>query len=200
MGVDEKTGIWSLSTHKKRTRFDFLLLAKIGILWSEQEKMGYPRIPIPKKAADLGCGIGKYCSVLKAYGWPIVHGYEGAPDIKEIAVYDDIMVTDLSKRRWVDIDYDFVLCLEVGEHIPKEHEQVFIDNVCEFTHKDLVLSWALPGFGGKGHFNEQPNEYVISEFTKRGLVFDEETSNDLRKCTFLKWFEHTIMVFSLKGI
>ena len=182
-GINEETGIWSLEVAKKRHRCDLLLAARIGMLY------------LPNKAADLGCGSGKYCSIFQAYEWPVVHGYEGTPDIASLGVYEDIFIVDLTKRRWVDIDYDFVLCLEVGEHIPEKYEQVFIDNVCEFAKKDLVLSWAIPGQGGKGHFNERSNEYVISEFVKRGFKFDEKKSRGLRKYISLKWFKNTIMVF-----
>lgn len=185
--IDEKTGIWDLETAKKRHRFDNLLCGGIGAMY------------LPKRAADVGCGDGRYCHILsKAYGWPLVHGYEGTPDIKEIAVHDDIMIVDLTKRRWVGIDYEFVLCLEVGEHIPKKHEQVFMDNVGEFVSRDLVLSWAVPGQGGGGHFNERSNDYVISEFVKRGLEFDEKKTERLRGYSSLKWFKNSIMAFSLK--
>ncbi|GAG70596.1 unnamed protein product, partial [marine sediment metagenome] len=136
----------------------------------------------------------------KSYGWPIVHGYEGTPDINSLGIYDDIMHLDLTKRRWVDIKYSFVLCLEVGEHIPAQHEQVFLDNVAEFTSKDLIFSWAVPGQGGKGHFNEQPNDYIISELLSRGLIYDEGASEKLRKFTSLKWFKQTVMIFSKGGI
>lgn len=182
-GIDEESGIWSLEVAKKKHRFDPLLAARISMMFQ------------PKRAADLGCGIGRYCAILKACGWPIVDGYEGTPDIKEIAVYDNIMPLDLTKKRWVDIDYDFVLSLEIGEHIPKKHEQTFLDNIREFTKKDLILSWAIPGQGGTGHFNERSNEYVISELAKRDLIFDEKKTKELRKYTSLKWFRNTILVF-----
>lgn len=185
MGVDKETGIWDLNTAKKRHRFDETLAKKIAELYQ------------PILAADLGCGRGEYCKTFKEQGWNI-HGYEGTPDIKEIAVYKDITVLDLTKRRWVGIDYDLVLCLEIGEHIPKIYEQVFINNVLEFTHRGLILSWAIPGQGGSGHFNEQGNDYVIGKFVEAGLVHDKERSEVLRKSVSLKWFKNTIMVFRRK--
>ena len=138
--INLETGIWSLDVAKKRHRCDLLLAARIGMLYH------------PEKAADLGCGNGRYCAIFKSYGWPVVHGYEGTPNIESLEIYNDVMQLDLTKRRWVGMKYDFVLCLEVGEHIPVQHEQVFLDNVAEFTAKDLIFSWAIPGQGGKGHF------------------------------------------------
>lgn len=180
-------GVWDLKTAEKRHRFDHMLAARIGQRWN------------PKQFADLGCGNGRYCAVFKAYGWRVVHGYEGTQKITSLGVYDDIMTMDLTKRRWVDIDYDLVMCLEVGEHIPKEYEQTFIDNVSEFACRDLILSWAVPGQGGKGHSNERENSDVINEFIERGLRFQKKRSNDLRHWAGLKWFKNTIMVFRREG-
>jgi hypothetical protein len=181
--IDKETGIWSIEVAKKKHRFDEPLCRAVFEEYS------------PENIADVGCGVGQYCKYFKDGGWPIVHGYEGTPDIRKIAMYDDVMVLDLTKRRWVGINYELILCLEVGEHIPKKYEQVFIDNVCEFVSKDLILSWAIPGQGGTGHFNEQPNEYVIEKFVKKGLVFDEGASIALRNAASLKWFRNTLMKF-----
>lgn len=183
MGICRKTGIWDLDTAKKRHRFDKDLAEYIA------------RAYYPKKIADVGCGNGSYCKFFKDSNWPIVHGYEGTPEITSLGIYDDIMTLDLTKRRYVDIDYDLVICLEVGEHIPEKYEQVVIDNICEFVTKDLILSWAVPGQGGAGHFNERGNNYIIREFVRRGLIFDMDRSNILRKVASLKWFKQTLLAF-----
>ena len=176
-------GIWDLKTAQKRHRFDYTLAARIGEMWA------------PKQFADLGCGNGRYCAVFNAYGWPIVHGYEGTQGIRTLNVYDDIFTLDLTMKRWVEIDYDLVMSLEVGEHIPYEYERTFIDNVCEFARKDLILSWAIPGQGGKGHVNEQPNDYVVKQLWERGFRHDKGRSKDLREHASLKWLKNTVMVF-----
>lgn len=184
MGIDRNSGIWDLETAKKRHRYDPGLAGCITRLYGSV-----------KSVADLGCGLGDYCKYLKEHGIPLVHGYEGTPDIKEIAVYDDIMVLDLSKRRWVGINYELVLAIEVGEHLPVEHEETFINNVLEFTKKDLVLSWAIPGQGGEGHFNEQSNEYIIAKFMGAGLRFERKRTWALRQASTLRWFKNTAMAF-----
>jgi len=182
--IDMDSGVWSLETAKKRHRYDSKLAEYIAIIYKNINSV-----------ADVGCGTGRYCKCFKDAGIPIVHGYEGTIGIKEIAVYDDIMTVDLTKRRWVDIVYDLVICLEVGEHIPKTYEQVFIDNLCRYVSKDLILSWAVPGQGGAGHFNELSNEYIIKELAKRGFIFDDGASMKLRESSSLKWFRYTLMKF-----
>ena len=182
--INPDSGIWNLNTARKRHRFDPFLAARIGMKYH------------PEKAADLGCGNGRYCAVFKAYGWSIVHGYEGTPGVISLGIYDDIFQIDLSKRRWVDIDYDFVMCLEVGEHVPEKYEEFFLDTITNFSSKDLIMSWAIPGQGGAGHLNEKPNEYIIGELAKRGFVHNEDGSDELRKFSSLKWLRNTILVFS----
>ena len=185
MGIDKETGIWDLETAKRRHRYDPKLSECISTTYKSAESI-----------ADIGCGTGEYCKYLKDHlQTPVIHGYEGTPNIEEIAVYNNIMNLDLTKKRWVDIYYPLILCLEVGEHIPKKYEEIVIDNICEFVCKDLVLSWAIPGQGGTGHYNEQPNDYIISEFVKRGMIYNESNTKKLRECSSLRWFKNTIMVF-----
>jgi len=181
----KETGIWDDEDLKKEHKHDKKLVRSIAGMFN------------PMKVADLGCGDGWYSHYFKQIcGWPIVHGYEG--NVKQLAkeaFHDDIMIVDLSKIKYIDIYYDLVVCLEVGEHIPKKHEQKFLDNVERFTSKDLVLSWAVPGQDGRGHYNEQPNEYIIKEMAKRGFAYNREKSQILRKDTTYEWFENTVMVF-----
>merc|ERR1712070_1076588 len=62
---------------------------------------------------------------------------------------------------------DWVLCLEVGEHIPQKHEDVLLHNVLDTARKGVIISWS--NGGGNGHVNRRPNEYVIEEVERRGF-------------------------------
>ena len=46
------------------------------------------------------------------------------------------------------------MSLEVGEHLPKEFEDIFINNLDNNNNYGIVLSWAIKGQGGYGHYNE----------------------------------------------
>ncbi len=193
--VDRETGIWSLEveTVKKRHRFDACLCGAIAHMHRNNP---------PKVTVDLGCGPGYYCRALQyGFGWPKVIGVEGTPNITSLGVYSHIYEQDLSKKlpnNTVHVYVDLVLCLEVGEHIPRKHEQVFIDNVCMCTYKDLILSWGVPGQDGTGHFNLRDNDYVIGQFEKRGLEIDWKRSEWLRKHSSYEWFRNTLMFFRRK--
>jgi len=187
--IDRKTGIWDLETALSHGghKHDEGLVSKILELYEQ-----------PKMIADLGCGDGWYCEELQK-GWPesFIHGYEGCVDMKTNGVYDDIFVLDLSLKRYVGIPYDFVLCLEVGEHIPKEKEQTFLDNVRGFCNEFLIMSWALPKQGGRGHMNERPEEYIYEQMRNRGFFIDESTTDLLRNSATLKWLKRTVTAYEL---
>jgi 2-polyprenyl-3-methyl-5-hydroxy-6-metoxy-1,4-benzoquinol methylase len=183
-GVCKKTGIWHISIAKKRHKTDYMLAAEIGLSFD-----------VPRRAADLGCGLGHYCRIFSAYGWEVIDGFEGTEGIGKYKVYPWIYRVDLTRPLQFS-PYDFVLCLEVGEHIPKKHEQVFIDNVCRASRQHIVLSWAIPGqYSASGHVNNRENDYVINELAKRGFILDNDMTKKLRKACYFNWFKETIMVF-----
>lgn len=187
--IDKTTGIWDLETSLSRGghKHDEGLVKTILELYQP-----------PKRMADLGCGDGWYCKQFKDAGWNEVHGYEGCQEVKKFNIYDDIMIIDLSLKRYVDIYYDFVLCIEVGEHIPKEKEQVFFDNVREFCSRHLIYSHATPGQGGRGHLNERPQEYVNEQLTKRGFIENTDISKYLHEKATLKWLKRTVASYELR--
>jgi tryptophanyl-tRNA synthetase len=91
--------------------------------------------------------------------------------------------------------FNLVLSLEVGEHIPAQYEQTFIDNLINSSREYIVLSWAVENQPGIGHVNCRNNDFVISEFQKRGLDYSKGSSEYLREHSTLPWFKNTLMVF-----
>ena len=91
--------------------------------------------------------------------------------------------------------YDWVMSLEVGEHLPQQFERTFIDNLQRHNTKGIILSWALDGQGGHGHFNERPISYIKNLFAQDGYINDIHSETMLRASATLWWFKNTIMVF-----
>ena len=87
------------------------------------------------------------------------------------------------------------MSLEVEEHLPKEFEDIFINNLDNNNNYGIVLSWAIKGQGGYGHYNEQNNDYIKEKIMKLGYINDIKAENILRKKSTLWWFKNTIMVF-----
>ena len=88
-----------------------------------------------------------------------------------------------------------MLCLEVGEHLPKEYEDIFFANIIRNSKSGILLSWAVPGQKGDGHVNEQSNDYIKAKMADLGYINDVNAENALRESATLTWFKNTIMVF-----
>lgn len=143
---------------------------------------------------DLGCGTGDYVREMRKAGID-ADGYDGNPHTFSIT-NGQCNVLDLTSVHHLNKKYDWILSLEVGEHIPKEFESQFIENLMVNNTKGVVLSWAVKGQGGHGHVNCQNNDYIKDIFEKHGYTNDVDAENHLRSCiSNAFWFKNTIMVF-----
>ena len=147
-----------------------------------------------KTVVDFGCGLGDYAKAFKSKGYN-VEAYDGNPNTETLS--NGIgKVLDLSKPFYLGKKFDVVLSLEVGEHIPAEFEQQFIDNITKHVKKNLVISWAIKGQDGDGHINCKNNDYIIAKIEDCGFKFNFNNSEKIRKsATNASWFGYTIMVF-----
>jgi len=143
--------------------------------------------------ADFGCGMGNYTRDFLNSGFKC-DGFDGNPNTESLT-NNLCKVLDLSQSFQLQHKYDWVMSLEVGEHIPKEYEQVFIDNICNHAISGIILSWAIIGQGGDGHINCQNNNYIIAELKKRGWEYLQTDSEILRKNSTRSWFKNTLMIF-----
>ena len=142
---------------------------------------------------DLGCGPGLYSKAFIVDGFDC-ECYDGNPFTPEESE-NLCSILDLSEPFDLNKKFDCVLSLEVGEHIPKEYQDVFIDNVLRHSNGLIILSWATIGQGGHGHVNEQPNEYIEDIFTQHNYKRNSIYEKKLRDSAQWWWFKNTIMVF-----
>ena len=91
--------------------------------------------------------------------------------------------------------YDWVLSLEVLEHIPAEFESVALDNIDRAAGHGIVLSWAVPGQYGFQHINTRSPPYVNQTLLRKGFTLDLKTSAVLREKSTFHYFRKNIMVF-----
>ena len=179
-----------MSPHDIQTEhaFDAKLCAQIKLFLKSENA---------KSIADMGCGLGNYTSELNKDGTFQCEGFDGNP-ATPVLTNDTCKVLDLSKSHEFGKTYDWVMSLEVGEHIPKEYEHILIDNLCKSTEHGVILSWAIIGQGGAGHVNCQNNDYIIDVMGNKGFTYDSLASNEMRKNATLSWFKNTVMVFRKK--
>lgn len=119
---------------------------------------------------DMGAGVGQYCSALLGLDRHLrCASYDGAGNVAEIT---NGFVT------WVDLGTpltlpraDWVMSLEVGEHIPNNFEPMFIRNLHAHACRGIVLSWghkSKPGQRGHSDANYHSKVYLVQLFAKLG--------------------------------
>ena len=144
---------------------------------------------------DLGCGRGHACEHLKKHGFEVI-GFDGTPLSESEPVNAPIFTVNLIQPWWQVLPQGQVLCIEVGEHIPQAFETVMFDNICNLTAPDCasLISWAVEGQDGCGHVNCRNNDYVIEQMALRGLEYQKERSEELRR-RFDDIYRNTLMLF-----
>ncbi len=141
---------------------------------------------------DYGAGIGRYVLAFRQHGFHC-DGYDG---IKNIATISNGVVQEADLTQRIDSPvYDWVLCLETAEHIPRKHEPVFLDNLVRHARLGIAISWAPPGQRGLGHVNCRPVDYVIDVFSKRNWAHDEATSSTCMRLAGLRMRSRNVMIF-----
>lgn len=139
---------------------------------------------------DLGCGRGEYVRHLRSRGIPCA-GVDGNP---MTPVFDSsCAVADLTQPLLLP-PADWVLCLEVGEHIPNEYADVLFANIHRHNRVGVVLSWAVLEQGGRGHVNERSNDWVATKMNEMGYFWQDVRK--LRAAATLPWFKNTLMAFA----
>lgn len=146
-----------------------------------------------KSVVDFGCGMGNYVKTFQENNINAI-GFDGNPNTPELT-NSLCKVLDLSEAHKFDEPFDWVMSLEVGEHLDPQFEDIFIHNIHNNNKHGIVLSWAVKNQGGHGHVNEQDNEYIKSKIINLGYVNDTDSENVLRNNSNLWWFKNTIMVF-----
>lgn len=141
---------------------------------------------------DLGCGSGAYTKYLRHNGISC-DCYDGNPHTESMT-NGFCKELDLAEKVNIKV-YDWVVALEIGEHIPKKYEANFIHNLHAHNSKGVIVSWALEGQTGLGHVNEQDNNYIKKIFADLGYSNDIETEMTLKRSAYLNWFKNSVMVF-----
>ncbi len=132
-----------------------------------------------KSVADFGCGADAlYVQAMRDKGIES-YGYDAHQDTGRIPFCRTLnMVTDEPPPQ-----RDWVLCLEVMEHIPPEFEHDALYMLDHCNREGIVMSWAYRGQGGTGHVNEKNVDEVITTFRNIGYTYDLEASvNAKRNC------------------
>lgn len=162
--------------------FDPILAQELALLFRD------------KTVCDFGCGLGKYVHWLRDAGLEC-DGYDGNPNTNKLTG-GACRSLNLAEYIQLERQYDGVISLEVGEHLPKKYEAIFLDNLVRHASDTIVLSWAIPRQLGDGHVNCHTNLYIIYKLWKRGFRFQPRWTALMRANCSQFWFKQTLMVFS----
>lgn len=121
---------------------------------------------------DFGAGVGQFGHALLALDPKHrYHAYDGAGDVQRytnnfVSFFDFSIPLSLPRADWL-------MCLEVGEHIPHEMEKHMIRNLHAHNKKGLIISWGILGQYGHHHINNHSKEYLVKLFNELGYDLDE---------------------------
>ena len=148
-----------------------------------------------KQVASLGDGPGIYKELFEQLGHVISYdAFDGAP-FAELTTDNRVKFLDLSVPVYHLNLYDWIISVEVAEHIPKEYEHIYLDNIVRFAKEGVILSWAKIGQGGLAHINNQNFSYVKEQMEKRGFKHDEKDSFYLKSKCSTSFFKENLNVF-----
>ena len=158
---------------------------------------------LPVSVIDIGAGIGQYGSffhkMTSIIAWK---GYDGAGNVESFTQgkvkWIDVTDSDLDT---IDSIADWVISLEVGEHIPANKTKDFLNLLHRHNKKGILLSWAIKGQSGHGHINEKNNDEVVNLLAAMGYyqnVWTKIFTTESRKAAQHWWFQNSFLVF-LRG-
>ena len=152
-------------------------------------------VPKGDSIVDLGAGCGWCVKRLESEGYEIdgVDGTSGVFDLSEGSVMELDLITMTGPDGKLYKRWDWALFSDVGEHVPREHEEQLIDNICEIPRKGFIVSWGYPHERGWNHVNLRTQVYIACEFARRGFWPDDELTQVARDAS--KFPRHHIRLF-----
>ena len=143
---------------------------------------------------DFGAGGGHYSSWLNETGLVSSYAYDGTPGITSITggtvhALNLAVPTDLGRV------FDWVLCIEVAEHVPEQFSQVLIENWARHARIGLIISWS-DSIVGIGHVNPQPFQIVNTMIERlTGFVIDVQATEKLRAISEKDYISKSVAVY-----
>lgn len=157
----------------------------------------------PATVVDVGCGTGAFLAEMQRRG-ARVHGleYSDAGVARTRAKGLGVSQFDLGSDVRPDLphaQFELVTSFEVAEHLPAQLADRYLDTLVSLGRR-VVMTAAVPGQGGLNHVNEQPNEYWIEHFARRGFRHQPALTRQLRErwsagMREQKWYADNVLVF-----
>ena len=159
---------------------------------------------------NLGAGLGQYERFWEGVGDPAARpaSYAACDGAENLSKYAYRRGDGTPYVTWCDLTgeisfppADWVMSIEVAEHIPPQMEATFLRQIVSHARKGVLISWAFEGQRGHHHVNGKNSDAVIAVFKAAGWGFDEEATAKLRgvvdggAAAPTPWLKNTIYVF-----
>lgn len=153
---------------------------------------------------DLGAGLGPYGQKFAKRPELKIHwvGFDGAMNVVNMTE-GRVQFMDLTQPDAWDTrpcaNYDWVMSLEVAEHIPPRFEQAYLRNVRCHAARGAVVSWGTPAQGGGlGHVNLKEPAAARAALEQWGFVMDEIWTAKLRAAATMNHFRVSTTVYRVQ--
>jgi hypothetical protein len=150
------------------------------------------------EVVEFGAGSGRYASALRNKT-ARYEAFDGAPNVAErtfgLVKYLDLTTPKKDIRR-----SDWVMCLEVIEHIPAQFEERVITFLKRTAKFGIIVSWARPLQKKQAHVNTRSILHVLSTFEGSDFEVDVALTLCLREVSTFTWFQRNIVVFKRRAL
>lgn len=150
----------------------------------------------PKDYLEFGSGLGLLANYVcnnsdinKAY---CIEPYEINPE-NYLGHSPSLIILDIFNQGHPEVlnqRFNLVISIEVAEHIERKKHDYLFDFLVAHTNEWLIFSGGHIGQGGHGHIAERSQEDWKLEFIKRGMVFEESLTRELRHVSDEKNINH----------
>jgi len=151
-----------------------------------------------KTVASFGDGPGVYKKkIIRLHQVISYDAFDGAP-YAELTTNNRVKFLDLSVPIYHLNKYDWIISLEVAEHIPAKFESVYVDNLVRHAKEGIILSWSKEGQEGHSHVNNRNADYVIKLMESKKFNHDIEGTKYLKNKSSFYWLQDNINVYRKK--
>lgn len=159
-------------------------------------------IHVSAVVVDIGAGKGEYVKYLRNYNKELlVAGYDGNPHSRIISdKFVRVLNFAFPQKYWehFTVQPDWVLCLRVGEYIPKKYEETFLNNIADWAGYGIIISWETESYPDGFIVNPQSNDYIEKQLDQRGFYRDRIAERILRSSARKHFYKNTLMVYRRK--
>lgn len=150
---------------------------------------------------EVGCGNGHWTQSARDAGIEDYNVADGPWNNREhlLVEKDRFIEANLSSPLRLERRYDMAICLEVAEHVAREHAQGLVGSLCDASDV-LLFGAAIPLQGGYGHINEQWPSWWRDLFATRGYrAFDLVRPRHWNDTTIHYWYRQNCFVYVREG-